>query len=107
MVRGALPVPIPARIRAKGPHRRSSGLRQHRGGGGTVQPRLEPGANERRCTAQQRDRDVPGDRLELKVEVLQLRSRFGKAKGEAFVEGQLATEAVFSFAVVDKDGAKG
>ena len=25
---------------------------------------------------------VPGDRLELKVEVLQLRSRFGKAKGE-------------------------
>ena len=50
---------------------------------------------------------VPGDRLELKVEVLQLRSRFGKAKGEAFVEGQLATEAVFSFAVVDKEGAKG
>ena len=50
---------------------------------------------------------VPGDRLELKVEVLQLRSRFGKAKGEAFVDGQLATEAVFSFAVVDKDGAKG
>ncbi len=50
---------------------------------------------------------VPGDRLELKVEVLQMRSKFGKAKGEAFVEGQLATEAVFSFAVVDKDGAKG
>src|SRR5260370_15600699 len=45
---------------------------------------------------------VPGDRLELKVEVLQLRSRFGKAKGEAFVEGQLATEATLSFAVVDK-----
>jgi beta-hydroxyacyl-ACP dehydratase FabZ len=50
---------------------------------------------------------VPGDRLELKVEVLQLRSKFGKAKGEAFVDGQLATEAVFSFAVVDKEGAKG
>jgi len=48
---------------------------------------------------------VPGDRLELKVEVLQLRSKFGKAKGEAFVEGQLATEATFSFAVVDKEGA--
>src|SRR5437762_2734441 len=38
---------------------------------------------------------VPGDRLELRVEILQMRSKFGKAKGEAFVEGQLVTEAVF------------
>ena len=29
------------------------------------------------------------------------------AKGEAFVEGQLVTEAVFSFAVVDKEAPKG
>ncbi len=50
---------------------------------------------------------VPGDRLELKVEVLQMRSKFGKAKGEAFVEGQLATEAVFSFAIVDKEAPPG
>jgi beta-hydroxyacyl-ACP dehydratase FabZ len=49
---------------------------------------------------------VPGDRLEIKVEVLQMRSKFGKAKGEAYVEGQLATEATFSFAVVDKEGAQ-
>src|SRR6266850_1260875 len=42
---------------------------------------------------------VPGDRLELKIELLQMRSKYGKAKGEAFVEGQLATEAIFSFAV--------
>ena len=50
---------------------------------------------------------VPGDRLELKIEILQMRSRFGKAKGEAFVEGQLVTEATFTFAIVDKDGAQG
>jgi beta-hydroxyacyl-ACP dehydratase FabZ len=47
---------------------------------------------------------IPGDRLELKIQVLKMRDRFGKAKGEAFVEGQLVTEAVFSFAVVDKAG---
>lgn len=50
---------------------------------------------------------VPGDRLELKVEVLKMGSRFGKAKGEAFVEGQLVTEAIFSFAIVDKEAPKG
>src|SRR6202142_4201513 len=47
---------------------------------------------------------LPGDRMELKVEILQMRSRFGKAKGEAFVEGTLVTEATFSFAIVDKEG---
>jgi len=50
---------------------------------------------------------VPGDRLELKIEILQMRSRFGKAKGEAFVEGQLVTEATFTFAIVDKEAAEG
>jgi beta-hydroxyacyl-ACP dehydratase FabZ len=49
---------------------------------------------------------VPGDRMELKIEILQMRSRFGKAKGEAFVEGQLVTEALFSFAIVDKEAAQ-
>ena len=46
---------------------------------------------------------VPGDRMELKIEILKMRDRFGKAKGEAYVEGHLVTEAVFSFAVVDKE----
>ena len=46
---------------------------------------------------------VPGDRLELKIEILQMRSKFGKAKGEAYVEGQLTTEANFSFAIVEKE----
>ncbi len=50
---------------------------------------------------------VPGDKLELKVEILSLRSRFGKAKGEAFCDGVLTTEATFSFAIVDKEAAQG
>lgn len=50
---------------------------------------------------------VPGDRLELKIEIVNMRSKFGKAKGEAYVEGQLTTEATFSFAIVDKDAAQG
>lgn len=49
---------------------------------------------------------VPGDRLELKVNILNMRSRFGKAKGEAYVEGVLVTEASFSFAIVDKETPK-
>src|SRR5580704_8842329 len=50
---------------------------------------------------------LPGDRMELKVEILQMRARFGKAKGEAYVEGALVTEATFTFAIVDKEVAEG
>ena len=46
---------------------------------------------------------VPGDRMELKIEILKMRERFGKAKGEAYVDGVLTTEAMFSFAIVDKE----
>jgi beta-hydroxyacyl-ACP dehydratase FabZ len=45
---------------------------------------------------------VPGDRMELRIEVLKMRDKYGKAKGEAYVADQLTTEAVFSFALVDK-----
>jgi 3-hydroxyacyl-[acyl-carrier-protein] dehydratase len=45
---------------------------------------------------------VPGDQLELKVEILRP-GRVGKAKGEAFVAGELVTEAEFMFAIVDKE----
>ena len=45
---------------------------------------------------------VPGDRLELKIELLKMRDKFGKAKGEAYVDKELVTEATFSFALVDK-----
>src|SRR5258708_29625123 len=48
---------------------------------------------------------VPGDRLELKIEIMKMRDKFGKAKGEAFVEGQMVTEAIFSFALVAKEAS--
>ena len=48
---------------------------------------------------------VPGDRLELKIEVLKMRDKFGKAKGEAYVDGELVTEGVFTFVLVDKEGS--
>ncbi|MBI3548958.1 MAG: 3-hydroxyacyl-ACP dehydratase FabZ [Elusimicrobia bacterium] len=44
----------------------------------------------------------PGMVLKLNLEVLRMGSRFGKCKGEATVDGQLAAEAVMSFAIVDK-----
>lgn len=45
---------------------------------------------------------VPGDVLELNVDVLKAGGRAGKARGEAKVNGELATEAEFTFALVDK-----
>lgn len=45
----------------------------------------------------------PGDYLELKIEVLKAKERFGKVKGEAFVNGNIVTEAEFTFALVDKN----
>lgn len=49
---------------------------------------------------------VPGDRLELQVEVLKMRSGFGKAKGSAVSDGELKTEAEFSFAIVEAAAPK-
>lgn len=46
---------------------------------------------------------VPGDQLVLKVEVLQLRSRACKMKGEARVNDQLACEAQIFSAMVDRE----
>lgn len=45
---------------------------------------------------------VPGDLLELHIEVLKAGGRAGKVKGEAKVRGELAAESEFSFALVDK-----
>lgn len=45
----------------------------------------------------------PGDFLELKVEILKDAGRRGKVKGQAFVDGQLTTEAEFMFIIVDKE----
>lgn len=46
---------------------------------------------------------VPGDQLRLEVEVVKLRSRAGRVKGKAYVDGNLVTEAEFSFALTDKE----
>jgi 3-hydroxyacyl-[acyl-carrier-protein] dehydratase len=49
---------------------------------------------------------VPGDQLEMRVEVLRAGGRIGKCRGEAFVNNEKVTEAEFTFAVVDKEAAK-
>ena len=46
---------------------------------------------------------VPGDQLRLDVEVLRLRRTVGKLRGVATVDGEVAAEAEFSFAIVDPD----
>jgi beta-hydroxyacyl-ACP dehydratase FabZ len=45
---------------------------------------------------------TPGDVLELHVEMLRTGSRAGKAKGTAKSNGEVATEATFSFAIADQ-----
>lgn len=42
---------------------------------------------------------VPGDQLRLEVEVVKLRGRIGKAKASALVDGNVAAEADFMFAI--------
>lgn len=45
---------------------------------------------------------IPGDMLEMKIEVIKDSGSKGKVKGEAFVEGKLVTEAEFMFILVDR-----
>jgi beta-hydroxyacyl-ACP dehydratase FabZ len=45
---------------------------------------------------------VPGDVLELHVEMLRTGSRAGKAKGVGKVNGEVANECEFSFAIADR-----
>lgn len=45
---------------------------------------------------------TPGDVLEMHVEMLRTGSRAGRAKGIAKVNGVVATEAIFSFAIADR-----
>jgi len=44
---------------------------------------------------------VPGDVLELELEVTQLSARAGKGSGRATVDGQLACQADLLFVIVD------
>ena len=45
---------------------------------------------------------VPGDLLELRIEVLRAGGRVGKVRGEAFVGGEMATEANFTFIMTER-----
>lgn len=47
---------------------------------------------------------VPGDMLELRVEVTRAREKGGKARGEAYVNNELVAEAEFMFAIIDREG---
>jgi 3-hydroxyacyl-[acyl-carrier-protein] dehydratase len=47
---------------------------------------------------------VPGDLLELELEVTQLSARAGKGQGRATVGGQVACEAQLFFVIVDAEG---
>lgn len=45
---------------------------------------------------------VPGDQLKMTAEVVKLRSSMGKIWAEAYVDGQIAAEGEFLFAIVKK-----
>jgi 3-hydroxyacyl-[acyl-carrier-protein] dehydratase len=45
---------------------------------------------------------VPGDTLMLSVELTKMRGRVGKGRGEGRVDGQLAVEGEFTFAIGDR-----
>ncbi|MDB5099157.1 MAG: beta-hydroxyacyl-(acyl-carrier-protein) dehydratase FabZ [Cyanobacteria bacterium RYN_339] len=44
---------------------------------------------------------VPGDQLRMEVEVLRLKTSFGKVRATATVDGQLAAEAELLFSITD------
>jgi 3-hydroxyacyl-[acyl-carrier-protein] dehydratase len=48
---------------------------------------------------------VPGDRMELEVEVLQRKSNIWKCTGNASVDGAVCVEAELLAAIVDRDEA--
>ncbi len=50
---------------------------------------------------------VPGDQLHYEVEILRLRSTTCKLQGRAWVDGEVAAEAVCMSAMVDRDAASG
>jgi 3-hydroxyacyl-[acyl-carrier-protein] dehydratase len=45
---------------------------------------------------------VPGDQLRIVVEVIRMRSRHGKLRGEAFVGAKLVAEAEILSSIVDR-----
>ena len=49
----------------------------------------------------------PGDQLVIEVNVLRLRSRFGKMASKTLVDGEVAAEAEITFSLVDKSEVTG
>ena len=49
----------------------------------------------------------PGDQLKIEMEVVRVKSRIGKLRGQAFVDDQLACAAEILFSLVDRDAYKG
>jgi beta-hydroxyacyl-ACP dehydratase FabZ len=47
---------------------------------------------------------TPGDQVRFEVEVLKVRSRSARLRGEAFVDGTLVAEAELFSSMVDRDG---
>ena len=47
---------------------------------------------------------LPGDQLQIEMELLRRRNNFGKMNGKALVDGKLVAEAVVQFAIVDRPG---
>ena len=47
---------------------------------------------------------TPGDQVRFEVEVLKVRSRSARLRGEAFVDGALVAEAELFSSMVDRDG---
>jgi 3-hydroxyacyl-[acyl-carrier-protein] dehydratase len=47
---------------------------------------------------------VPGDRLDMSVELIKLKGPLGKMKGTAKVGDKIACEGEISFAMIDAEG---
>jgi UDP-3-O-[3-hydroxymyristoyl] N-acetylglucosamine deacetylase / 3-hydroxyacyl-[acyl-carrier-protein] dehydratase len=50
---------------------------------------------------------VPGDQIRFEIEVLHLRSKIGKIRGKAFVDGKVAVEAEMTCAIVERGVEQG
>ncbi|HKB08655.1 MAG TPA: 3-hydroxyacyl-ACP dehydratase FabZ [Candidatus Polarisedimenticolia bacterium] len=48
---------------------------------------------------------TPGDQVRFEIEVLKVRSRSARLRGEAFVDGTLVAEAELFSSMVDRDGS--
>ncbi len=45
---------------------------------------------------------VPGDQLRIEIDVIRVKTRVGKLKGKAYVDGNLTAEAEIMFSLVDR-----